>query len=175
MSYRLKHHASPQNILYLLIGYNEDLLCKSDTEVAENFLWKITLYSAWTKSICSVPLICKVKNAYLLFDYQKMEVPGTHHHLLVQQDMKHMELPQGWSLDLHHNLEQMLHLNLGGIVEMQTKHIQPGGQNNRNIIQMAPLVKCYAVEKDGILMCLEITPSSPWYPEFSVICVHLLC
>jgi hypothetical protein len=58
-----------------------------------------------------------------------MEVPGTPHHLLAQQDKMHMAFPQEWSLDLLHNLEQTLHLCLGGIVEMQTKHIQPVGQN----------------------------------------------
>jgi hypothetical protein len=74
-------------------------------------------------------LIHKTHGAYLLFDYQKMEVPGIPHRLLVQQDTMRMAFLQGWSQDLPHNLEQTLHLCLGGIVEMQTKRIQPVGQN----------------------------------------------
>ena len=48
-------------------------------------------------------------DTHLWFDYQKMEVPGNLRHPPVPQDMRHMELHRGWSLDLPHNLEQMLH------------------------------------------------------------------
>jgi len=47
-------------------------------------------------------------DTHLWFDYQKMEVPGTLHHPPVPQDTRHTGLRQGWSLDLPHNLEQML-------------------------------------------------------------------
>ena len=67
----------------------------------------------------------KQETTYLWFDCRRMEVPGNHHQFLVQQDMKHRELLRAWNLDLPRNLEQMLHLCLGGIVEMQTRHIQP--------------------------------------------------
>ena len=52
-------------------------------------------------------------DTHLWFDYQKMEVPGNLHHPPVPQDTRHTGLRQGWSLDLPHNLEQMLnHLSL---------------------------------------------------------------
>jgi hypothetical protein len=72
-------------------------------------------------------------NTYLWFGYQKMEVPGTLHHLLVRQDTRHTGLPQGWSLDLPRNLEQMLHPCLDGTVETQTKHIQPTGTQSHHV------------------------------------------
>lgn len=101
-----------------------------DMQVTTVAVWKTTAFKNLRIAISMSHIMC---DTHLWFDYQKMEGPGNLHHPPVPQDMRRTELRQGWSLDLPHNLEQMLHLCLVEIVEMQTKHILPVRQHKKRI------------------------------------------